>query len=146
MKNTVLLIEGEEKTGRLLKQALVSDGIEVTWVTDGKMALAKVEKAKFDLIVMELRLPGTPGDEVLAGIRKIDPYVEVIVYSDDQNPAIMKKLINLGVDGYLDKRGETDLWETVAEVKARLRPFSEEERDKLLDSAPEGIFDSQDLN
>jgi DNA-binding response OmpR family regulator len=140
MKNTVLLIDSEEKTGKLLKQALESEGIEAIWVTEGKSALDKVEKAKFDLIILELKLPDISGDNVLAGIRGVDPYIEVVVYSNDQNPALMKKLINLGVDGYLDKGGETDLRETVEEVKARLEPFSEEKRERLLDSVPEGVF------
>jgi len=138
MKNTVLLIDGEEKTGELLVQALKSEGIEVTWASDGKSALAKVEKGGFDLIILELKLPEISGDEVLEGIRRIDPYVEVIVYTSEQNPSVMKKLINLGVDGYIDKGG--DLWETVKEVKARLEPFSEEERERVLESAPEGMF------
>jgi DNA-binding response OmpR family regulator len=140
MKNTVLLIDSEEKTGKLLKQALESEGIEAIWVTEGKSALDKVEKAKFDLIILELKLPDISGDNVLAGIRGVDPYVEVVVYTNDQNPALMKKLINLGVDGYLDKGGEMDLRETVEEVKARLEPFSEEKRERLLDSVPEGVF------
>ena len=52
----------------------------------------------------------------------------------------MKKLINLGVDQYINKGADADLWDTVRIVKERLDPFSEGERDALLNAAPEGIF------
>jgi len=146
MKNTVLLIDAEKKTGEMLKRALASEGIEAIWVTDGKSALAEMEKGRFDLIILDLKLPEISGDKVLEGIRRIDPYVEVIVYTDYQDLSIMKKLINLGVDGYIDKGEEASLPEAVEKVKARLDPFSEEERENILAAAPEGIFREHDLN
>lgn len=140
MKNTVFLIEDEKKTGEMLKQALESEGIEVIWAIDGKSALKQMERGRFDLIILDLKLPEISGDEVLEGIRNKDPYVEVIVYTNYQDPPVMKKLINLGVEGYINKGADADLWDTVKKVKARLDPFSEEERELLLESAPEGIF------
>ena len=144
MKNTVFLIEDERKTGDMLKQALESEEIEVVWAENGKIALNKMEKGKFDLIILDLKLPEISGDEVLEGIRKIDPYVEVIVYTNYQDPPVMKKLINLGVEGYINKGADADLWETVAKVKAKLDPFTEEERDRLFESAPGEIFHVDD--
>jgi len=146
MKNTVLLVDAEKQTGEMLKQALESEEIEVIWATDGKSALGQMEKERFDLIILDPKLPEISGDKVLEGIRRIDPYVEVIVYTDYQDLAIMKKLINLGVDGYIDKGGDESLRETVEKVKARLDPFSEEERESILAAAPEGIFREHDLH
>ena len=124
----------------MLKQALESEEIEVLWAEDGKSALNKMEKGKFDLIILDLKLPEISGDEVLESIRNIDPYVEVIVYTNYEDPPVMKKLINLGIEGYIKKGADADLWETVKKVKEKLDPFNEEERDRLLESAPEGIF------
>ena len=87
----------QEKTGLLLKQALESENIDTVWVRDGKSALEKMEKGKFDLVILDLKLPGPSGDEVLEGIRKVDPYVEVVVYTNYEDPPVMKRLINLGV-------------------------------------------------
>jgi CheY-like chemotaxis protein len=122
MKNTLLLIEDEQKTGEILKQALESEDIDVTWTLDGKSALEQMERGKFDLIILDLKLPEISGDEVLEGIRSIDPYVEVIVYTNYQDPPVMKRLINLGVEGYINKGADADLWDTVEKVKARLAP------------------------
>ena len=141
MENIVLLIEDEIKTGEMLKKALESVPIKTDWATNGMDALKIMEKGKYDLIILDLKLPEMSGDEVLEELRKIDPYVEVIVYTNYQEPPVMKKLINLGVEGYLNKGPEADLWETVDAVKKKLDPFSEEEKDAILDSAPEDMFD-----
>ncbi len=140
MENIVLVIEDEIKTGEMLKKALESVGIETDWATNGDDALKMIEKGKYDLIILDLKLPEISGDEVLEELRKIDPYVEVIVYTNYQEPPVMKKLINLGVEGYINKGPEADLWETVDAVKKKLDPFSKEEKDTILDSAPEDMF------
>ncbi|PHV22842.1 hypothetical protein CSQ92_07380 [Janthinobacterium sp. BJB446] len=140
MNNLVLLVEDELKTAEMLSKALEMEGISVTAVTSGRDALEVMAKGKFDLIILDLKLPEMSGDEVLEHIRRIDEYVDVIVYTNYQDPPVMKKLINLGVDGFISKGGAADLWETVDKVKARLDPFSEEERKALVQSLPKGTF------
>jgi DNA-binding response OmpR family regulator len=144
MKSSVLLVEDEEKTGEMLTKALQSEDIDVVWKRDGKSALGEMGNGKFDLIILDLKLPEMSGDEVLEGIRRIDPYTEVIVYTNYQDPPVMKKLINLGVEGYVNKGADADLWKMVEKVKSRLDPFSEEERDDLLEAAPDGSFRETD--
>jgi DNA-binding NarL/FixJ family response regulator len=124
----------------MLKQALESEDIEVLWVQDGKAALQEMKKGRFDLIILDLKLPEMSGDEVLEGIRKIDSYVSVIVYTNYQEVPVMKKLINLGVEGFISKGADADLWDTVHKVKSLLDPFSEDEKDDLLSSLPQGAF------
>lgn len=135
-KNTVLIIEDEEKTGAILKEALESENIEVTWKVNGQEALEVMEAGRFDLIILDLKMPGMTGDKVLQEIRRIDRYVEVIVYTNYQNPPQMKNLINLGVDAFIDKGASANLWETVDKVKTMLNPISEEERDTLFVNMP----------
>jgi len=140
MDNTVLLVEDENKTGKILKKALESEGISVEWVLGGKSAISKIQRGKFDLIILDLKLPEFTGDQVLEHIRSIDPYVEVIIYTNYQDPPVMKKLINLGVEGYINKGSEADLWETVKKIKERLDPFNEKEIQSLTDSVPKGFL------
>lgn len=142
MKNTILLVEDEEKTGDMLCKALDEETITVEWARDGRRAIQIMERGKFDLIVLDLKLPEILGDEVLEEIRKIDPYVEVIVYTNYSDPPVMKKLINLGIEGYINKGADADLWETVEKIKAKLDPFSDEQRESLFNSIPEDTFNS----
>ncbi len=144
MTDIILLVDDEKKAGNILKKTLESEGIDVTWAMDGNSAVEKMEKGKFDLIILELKLRGVSGDEILEKIRRIDPYVEVIVYTsyptDSFKPAVIKKLFRLGVEDYINKDANADLWKIVDRIKARLDPFSEEIREKLMEAAPEGSF------
>ena len=140
MTNKVLLIEDEIKTGDMLKKALESEGIEVTWAIDGAQAEKQIEKGKFDLIVLDLKLPKLSGDQVLEYIRDKDPYVEVVVYTNYQDPPVMKKLINLGVDAYINKGSDADLWATVNIIKNKLDPFSGEKKESVLEAIPDDMF------
>jgi len=147
MANKVLLIEDEVKTGEMLKKALESEGIEVTWATDGAKAEKQVEKGKFDLIILDLKLPKFSGDQVLEYIRDKDPYVEVLVYTNYQDPPVMKKLINLGVDAYINKGSDADLWGTVNIIKSKLDPFSNEKKESVLEAIPDDMFkESKETN
>lgn len=140
MKNTILLVEDEKKTGEMLKQALESEDIEVIWALDGEDALKQMEKGRFDLIILDLKLPKVSGKEVLEGIREIDPYAEVFIYTNYLEPPVMKELINLGIEKYISKGSDADLWGTVEIIKKRLDPLTEEEENDLLDSLPNGAF------
>lgn len=140
MANKVLLIEDEIKTGEILKKALESEGIEVSWAIDGRKAEKQIEKGKFDLIILDLKLPEFSGDQVLEFIRDKDPYVEVVVYTNYQDPPVMKKLINLGVDAYINKGSDADLWDTVRVIKDKLDPFSQQKRESVLEAIPDDMF------
>lgn len=140
MTNKILLIEDEKKTGEMLKRALESEGIDVLWAEDGRVAEKQMDKGKFDLVVLDLKLPEISGEQVLEYIRSVDPYVEVIVYTNYQEPLVMKKLINLGVDGYINKGAEADLWGAVKIIKERLDPFSEEKKRAVLEYTPDDMF------
>lgn len=140
MSSRVLLVEDEAKTAEMLKQGLVSEGIDVHWVADGQAALNAMAEGRFDLVVLDLKLPGISGDQVLEGIRKIDPFVDVVVYTNYQDPPVMQKLINLGVDRYISKGSSADLWDTVDRIKSMLDPFTEDERERLLQAVPPDTF------
>jgi CheY-like chemotaxis protein len=140
MNYHILLVEDEPITGETLQKALAGEridfqGIDVTLVTDGPSAIQAMQPGKFDLVVLDLKLPHMTGDEVLVAIRKIDPYVDVIVYTNYQETAVMKKLMNLGVSGYINKGAQADLWATVDQIKARLAPVTDDERESLLAKA-----------
>lgn len=141
MENTILLVEDEHKTGEMLKQALESEGIGVVWAEDGEAAKDTMEKGKFDLVILDLKLPKASGEEVLNHIREIDPYVEVIVYTNYREAPVMKNLINLGVEGYINKGADAELWDTVRQIKEKLDPFTEDKEGHILESLNHDFLD-----
>ncbi len=140
MTSQVLLVEDENKTAELLQTALESEGITVTRHADGKGALADFSSGKFELIVLDLKLPDLSGDEILEKIRALDPYVGVIVYSNNEDPAVLIRLINLGVDGFISKGAAADLWRAVRQIQAYLAPLSADARAALLQNLPDDAF------
>lgn len=136
----LLLVEDEIKTAELLKTALEDEGITVDWVVNGSEALNLIKPGRYDLIILDLKLPGISGDQVLEALRKIDSYVDVIVYTNYQDPPVMQKLINLGVDGYISKGAAADLWDTIDKIKDILDPMSNAEREALIEQVPEDLF------
>ena len=81
-------------------------------------------------------MPGISGDEVLSEIRKQDPFVDVIIYTNYTDFADIKKLTNIGIDGYINKGPKADLSELVAAIKEKLAPLSEDTITALLKDVP----------
>ncbi len=141
MEAKILLVEDEIKTGEMLVKALETKGINVDWYVNGTDALANFDSGKYDLIVLDLKLPGMTGDETLEKIRGIDKYVTTIIYSNYEETPVMKKLINLGVDKYIHKGSDANLWETVDIIEKLLNPMGEDDAEDVLRRLPSDAFD-----
>jgi DNA-binding response OmpR family regulator len=140
-KYKILLIEDEKITGESVKKALEYENMLVDWATNGDNALRIFEAGKYDLIISDLKMPNKTGDMVIAEIRKIDEFVSILVYTNyEDEPAIMRNLLNLQISGYYQKGGKSDVWELVEKVKDILQPFSEEKRERFLNQLPTDIF------
>lgn len=68
-QNSVLLVEDNEIAARVAKNVLSEQGCQVDIATDGKMALKKLEKNTYHLVLMDVGLPGEDGCEVTRQIR-----------------------------------------------------------------------------
>ena len=75
----ILVIDDEESMRDSCRQALSRDGHRVEVAGDGLKALAELEKASFDLVILDLKMPGLSGMEVLKRIKEDDPEAIVIV-------------------------------------------------------------------
>ena len=80
-------------------------------------------------------MPKLSGEEVLKEIRKIRPYIFVIVYTNFSEFADIKALTNIGIDGYVNKGADANLQELIDLIKQKLEPFSIEEIKDIVDEA-----------
>ena len=96
--NRVLIIEDETETAEAVKEALALDDISADIASDGESGLQKFVANNYDLILLDLKMPGLSGDEVLSEIRKRDPFVDVIIYTNYTDFADIKKLANIGIE------------------------------------------------
>ena len=132
----VLIIEDEPATAAPVKEALEIEGIQADIAGSGNTGLEMFRERAYDLILLDLKLPGLSGEEVLNIIRKENPFVTVIVYTNYSDFADIKKLTNIGIDGYINKGPEADLNELIDAIKSKLAPMGEEAIDVLFREFP----------
>ena len=77
--NRILIIEDELETANAVKEALALDDISADIALDGKKGLEMFEAENYDLVLLDLKMPGLAGEDVLSEIRKNDPFVDVII-------------------------------------------------------------------
>lgn len=133
----VLIIEDEINTAVPVKAALELEGILADIANDGTEGLALFNQNEYDLILLDLKMPGISGEEVLTEIRKIDPFIDVIIYTNYTDFSDIKKLTNIGIEGYINKGPNAELTELLEAIKAKLAPLDEFVVGKLIDSLPE---------
>lgn len=134
--NRVLIIEDEIVTAEAVKEALALDDISADIASDGKSGLKKFISNNYDLILLDLKMPGLSGDEVLSEIRKQDPFIDVIIYTNYTEFADIKKLANIGIDGYINKGPKADLAELISAIKEKIAPLNDETISALLKDIP----------
>src|SRR5688572_2155302 len=112
----LLLVEDDELLGSGLRDALERSHYAHEWVRDGHSALGLANSSDFDLIILDLGLPGLDGIEVLKQLRALGNPVPVLILSArDATPERVRGL-NLGADDYLVK--PFDLDELLARIHA----------------------------
>lgn len=132
----VLIIEDEVSTATPVKAALEMDGIQADIASDGNIGLDLFRKNAYDLILLDLKLPGLTGEEVLSIIRKEDPFITVIVYTNYSNFADIKRLANIGIDGYINKGPGANLDELINTIENKLAPIDDTSIDALFKDLP----------
>lgn len=133
--NNILIIEDELMTATAVKEALELNGMTAEIAEDGMKGLELIKKNDYDLVLLDLKMPKLSGEEVLREIRKIRPYVFVIIYTNFSEFADIKALANIGIDGYVNKGPDSDLNELVNIIKSKLEPFSIDDMGAIMEEA-----------
>lgn len=116
---TILLIEDEPGIVDFLERGLVADGFAVAAAPDGAEGWRRASSGSFDLVVLDLMLPGLGGMEVLARLREAKPELPVIVLTARGEIEDRVAGLDAGAVDYLVK--PFSLAELLARVRAQLR-------------------------
>jgi len=119
MSMHLLLVEDDIDLAEGLAASLRQSGYTVDWVVSGTEADHVLQGDEFDLILLDLNLPGKSGLEVLQGLRGHKKPVPVLILSARDETDDRVKGLDLGADDYLTK--PFDLAELEARVRALLR-------------------------
>ncbi len=87
----VLIIEDELDTAEPVKKGLELEGIQANIATDGASGLSMFQAGQYDLVLLDLKMPQMSGEEVLKELRKLDPFVDIIIYTNYTEFADIKK-------------------------------------------------------
>jgi two-component system, OmpR family, copper resistance phosphate regulon response regulator CusR len=125
----VLIAEDEPRLSSFLEKGLRANGYATTIVADGRSALALGSIEDFDLLILDLGLPGMDGLDVLRELRAAGRTLPVVILSarDDVSDKITG--LEVGADDYITKPFAFE--ELLARVRARLRDTGTAERTVL---------------
>jgi two-component system, OmpR family, response regulator len=115
----VLVVDDEPRIVSFIRRALSAEGLAVDSAPDGLQALEMARARRYELVVLDLMLPGLDGVSVLRGIIDWRPEQRVLVLSALSDVESKVRCLELGASDYLPK--PFALAEFLARVRARLR-------------------------
>lgn len=111
----ILLVDDEERFRTNLSKMLAAHGFEVTAADSGQGALAELGLQPFDVVLLDLRMPGLSGLETLKAIKQDHPDTEVIILTGHASVDAAAEIIRLGGCEFLLK--PCPLEEVIAKIE-----------------------------
>jgi len=115
----ILVVEDERAIADFISRGLESEGYAVTWVADGIEGEALARTGRFDLLLLDIMLPGKDGLEVLASLRKEDDSTPVIMLTAKGEISDRVAGLDTGATDYVVKPFAFE--ELLARIRAHLR-------------------------
>lgn len=111
----ILIAEDDAPLATFIAKAFKSEDHITEVAASGEDALQRLQKAKYDLLILDLNLPVLPGSEVLAKVRGRDPDIPILILTATDAVAERVACLDAGADDYLTKPF------SFSELSARIR-------------------------
>ncbi|MBE6024744.1 MAG: response regulator transcription factor [Cellulosilyticum sp.] len=132
-KNNILVVEDDEAINSLLVELLTKAGYKVQSAYSGTEAKLRLELETFQLVLMDLMLPGIKGEELIEEIRKVK-VMPIIVISAKIGAETKVEVLRMGADDFISKPFNNE--EVLARIEAQLRRYQvfsrEEDQVRLI--------------
>jgi DNA-binding response OmpR family regulator len=134
MSLRALLIDDDHRLAELLSEYLGQHGVEIVHASDGPKGLLKVEQEAFDVVLLDLTMPGMDGLEVCQRIRKQHASLPVLMLTARGDETDRVVGLELGADDYLPKPfSPRELLARMRAVLRRAAPAAQSERLQIGD-------------
>ncbi|SMC56074.1 response regulator transcription factor [Papillibacter cinnamivorans] len=133
MADRILLIEDEENLARFIELELRYEGYEVIKAHEGRRGLELAEAGEYDLLLLDIMLPGLSGMEILRRVRRLSDVPVIMLTARD---SVMDKVAGLdsGADDYIAKPFAIE--ELLARIRVALRKRQAAREDPVLSAGP----------
>lgn len=129
MPSRILLVDDEREFVQTLSERLLIRDMGSTIAYDGKSALEMAREDEPDVMILDLRMPGIDGIEVLRRIKETQPKIEVIIVTGHGSEEDRKTCMELGAFGYLQKPVDIDLLsETIKGANEKTKQARKQEK------------------
>ena len=132
-KIRLLVVDDDEEFLNSITPFLERRGFQVTTVSNGCFALVATRSAGFDVILLDLKMPGMDGDELMPEIRKSDPDMEFVVLTGYGSLRSAMDFSKLGAFDYLSKPCGVEKLAEVLRMAARRRQLRNDADDLISD-------------
>lgn len=116
----ILIVEDDVDINNLLARMLKKQQYEITQAFSGSEAILQLSLSEYDLMLLDLMLPGVTGEEIINKIRG-EKEIPIIVISAKTSLKDKVNLLNMGADDYIIKPFESE--EVIARVNSQIRRY-----------------------
>ena len=118
----ILLVDDEREFVQTLSERLLIRDMGSAVAYDGESALELIREDEPEVMILDLRMPGIDGIEVLKRVKQTNPYIEVIILTGHGSELDKETCMKLGACAYLQKPVDIDeLSETIKQANERIR-------------------------
>ena len=150
-KIKLMLVDDEKDFLDSLARRLGKRDFDIRTATEGKQAISLAKKEKFDVAILDMKMPGMDGMELLGILKKKHKYLEILILTGYGGVDSAVEATKLGAYAYLEKPYEFDqLLETIKNaLEARFKKKFEHDKNRMeelqmlsMGSSPVGILRS----
>lgn len=114
----ILIIDDDQELCLLIKRSILSEDIEADFCNTGKAGLQKLKEKQYQLVILDVMMPGMDGFETLEEIRK-ENSLPILMFTSKNDSASKVRGLRAGADDYLTKPFSVD--ELLARLRVALR-------------------------
>lgn len=119
--NKVLIIDDDKELCALIKRSVLSEDIEADFCNMGKEGLQKLKEREYQLVILDVMMPGMDGFETLEEIRK-ESSLPILMFTSKNDSASKVRGLRAGADDYLTKPFDMD--ELIARIVSLIRRYT----------------------